>query len=207
LKTNYILIDFENVQPDNLYLLKGQDFKVMVFVGDKQSKVSFDLAAAMQSLGERAEYIKIEGNGSNALDFHIAFHIGLIAANDKSCFFYIISKDTGFDPLIRHLKTKKIFVKRAQSIAEIPLLKISSVNSTTEKAPAVPEKTAETIVFLIASGAAKPRTIKTLANFISARFHKKLDDIELQKLISDLVLRKIVIDNGGKISYQLPEKP
>jgi hypothetical protein len=199
LKTNYILIDFENVQPDNLTLLKGHEFKVIVFVGDKQSKVSFDLAAAMQSLGERAEYIKIEGNGSNALDFHIAFYIGQIAAHDQNCLFHIISKDTGFDPLIRHLKTKKILALREQTIAEIPLLKPIPIPTT--------DRIAATIEFLIASGNAKPRTIKTLANFINARFHKKLDDIELQKLIGDLVLRKIVIAEADKVSYQLPKKP
>lgn len=199
MKTNYILIDFENVQPDNLTLLKGHEFKVIVFVGDKQSKVSFDLAAAMQSLGERAEYIKIEGNGSNALDFHIAFYIGQIAATDKNCFFHIISKDTGFDPLIKHLKTKKIHAQREQSIAEIPLLKPTPKTTT--------DRVAATIEFLIASGAAKPRTVKTLSNFINARFKKELGDIELQKLIEDLVLRKVVIADGDKVSYQLPRKP
>jgi len=29
LKTNYVLIDFENVQPKNLELLKGHGFKVL----------------------------------------------------------------------------------------------------------------------------------------------------------------------------------
>lgn len=32
---------------------------------------------------ERAEYIRISGNGSNALDFHIAFHIGELSAKGK----------------------------------------------------------------------------------------------------------------------------
>ena len=79
MKTNYVLIDFENVQPKNLELLKGHGFKVIVFVGSKQVKISFDLACAMQSLGADAEYVKIEGNGPNALDFHIAFYMGNIA--------------------------------------------------------------------------------------------------------------------------------
>ena len=55
----------------------------------------------MQSLGADAEYVRIEGNGPNALDFHIAFYIGNIAAKDPDCYFHIISKDTGFDPLIK----------------------------------------------------------------------------------------------------------
>ena len=39
MKTNYVLIDFENVQPKNLEALKGHGFKVIVFVGSKQTKV------------------------------------------------------------------------------------------------------------------------------------------------------------------------
>ena len=54
MKTNYILIDLENVQPKNLEILKGHEFKVIVFVGSKQMKISFDLAVAMQSLGSTA---------------------------------------------------------------------------------------------------------------------------------------------------------
>ena len=115
MKRNYVLIDFENVQPKNLGILKGHNFKIILFVGANQTKVSFELATAMQSLGDNAEYIKIDGNGPNALDFHIAFYIGQIAATDKNSFFHIISKDKGFDPLIKHLKAKKILVLRLKN--------------------------------------------------------------------------------------------
>jgi hypothetical protein len=35
----------------------------------------------------------------------------------------VVSKDKGFDPLIAHLKGKKILSQRSESIATIPLLK------------------------------------------------------------------------------------
>jgi hypothetical protein len=68
-----VLIDFENVQPKNLEILKNHPFKIFVFVGANQTKVFFDLASTMQQFGDNAHYIKISGNGQNALDFHIAF--------------------------------------------------------------------------------------------------------------------------------------
>jgi hypothetical protein len=67
--TNYILIDLENVQPKNLNLLLEHPFKIYVFVGENQTKIPFDLVTTMQSFGENAKYIKISGNGNNALDF------------------------------------------------------------------------------------------------------------------------------------------
>ena len=105
--TNYVLIDFENVQPKNLEILYHHSFKVLVFVGANQTKVPFDLASAMQALGESAQYIKISGNGKNALDFHVAFYIGELTAKEPGAYFHIISRDTGFDTLIKHLKSEK----------------------------------------------------------------------------------------------------
>lgn len=129
MKTNYILIDYENVQPDALSLLDQENFKVLVFVGENQKKVAFESAAALQHMGSRAEYIKMSGAGSNALDFHIAYYIGHLAASDPAAYFHIISKDTGFDPLIQHLKTKKITLSRSLDIKEIPLLARNKIST------------------------------------------------------------------------------
>lgn len=52
--TNDILIDFENVQPSNLEVLQRHPFRVLVFVGAKQRKITFDLATALQALGDAA---------------------------------------------------------------------------------------------------------------------------------------------------------
>ena len=196
LKTNYVLIDFENVQPKNLEVLKGNNFKVIVFIGDKQTKIPFELAQAMQSLGADADYVKINGNGPNALDFHIAFYIGHIAAKDNDCYFHIISKDTGFDPLIKHLKSKIIHVKREKTIADIPLLKIANSKSKPERVDAIVE-------FLKARGNAKPRTLKTLSNSINSLFARTLEEAELSGLVKELINRKVVVQNGTKVTYKL----
>ena len=181
MKTNYVLIDLENVQPKNLEILKGHDFKVVVFVGSKQAKISFDLAVAMQGLGSHAEYIKIDGDGPNALDFHIAFYIGRISATDDNCYFHIISKDAGFDPLIRHLKTKKIYAQREKDVSEIPLLKISNSKSTSERLDAI-------VDFLKSRGSAKPRTVTTLSNSINSllpKLEKKMTPAEIKEAKQD----------------------
>jgi hypothetical protein len=112
LKTNFVLIDFENVQPKNLNLLSGGPFKIKVFLSANQSKIYLDMACALQQFGPDAEYIKMEGNGSNALDFHIAYYIGRLALENPDAYFHVISKDAGFDPLIKHLKAQKIICYR-----------------------------------------------------------------------------------------------
>ena len=77
---------------------------MFVFVGASQTKIPYDLAAAMQQPGENGQYVKISGNGKNALDFHLAYYVGELATNDPEVYLHVISKDTGFDHLIKHLK-------------------------------------------------------------------------------------------------------
>lgn len=195
-----MLIDFENVQPKNLELLKGHGFKVILLVGSKQEKISFDVAAAMQSLGADGEYIKIGGNGPNALDFHIAFLMGHISAGDPNSYFYVISKDAGFDPLIAFMKTRKIHAQREKDVSDIPLLRISDSKS-------IPGRIEAIIKYLKACGTAKPRAVKTLSNSINVLFHRELNEEELAKIIDTLVQNGIVVVNGSKVSYQLADEP
>lgn len=197
MKTNYVLIDYENVQPAAMAILNKEHFKVIVFVGASQTKVTYEIASALQDMGDRAEYIKISGNGSNALDFHIAFYIGQLATKEPESYFHIISKDTGFDPLIQHLKSKKILACRSKNITDIPMVKAANSKS-------LPEKLAVVISDLQRRGASKPRTVKTLSSTINSIFQKQLPEEELTTLLSELQKQKIVNISDTKVSYALP---
>lgn len=208
---NYVLIDLENIQPEHLGVLAGQNFKVLVFVGQNQSKISFDLVSAVQHLGKDAEYIKIQGSGPNALDFHIAFYIGQFSVENSDSHFHIISKDKGFDPLIKHLESKKIQAHRHKAISEIPLpnpakAKKEPAQGSKPASSALQEERLQKIVeFLTIRGSAKPRKLKTLSNSINALFSKSLTESELNALIDDLVKRGVVNVSSNKInvSYKL----
>lgn len=197
LRTNYVLIDYENVQPEALGVLDAEHFKVLVFVGASQTKLSFETAAALQRMGTKAEYIKISGNGSNALDFHIAFYVGQIAAHDPTAYFHIISKDTGFDPLIQHLKTRKVFAARSRNVSEIPFVKVANTKSPEEKLAVI-------VANLQQRGASKPRTVKTLSSTIGSIFQKQLSEQELATLLKELQTKSYVAVNDTKVSYALP---
>ena len=197
MKINFVLIDFENVQPRNLGLLTAGLFKIKIFLGANQSKIPLATARALHALGADAEYIQIEGNGSNALDFHIAYYIGKLAVEFPESFFHIVSKDTGFDPLIKHLKANKILCKRSTSITDIPLIKISNSKSGPERADAVIDN-------LVKRQASKPRTLKTLSSSIKALFINQATDEEVSEVIKQLTQRGAVTVTDGKVSYQLP---
>jgi hypothetical protein len=194
LRTNIVLIDFESVQPDSLAALAAEYFRVKVFVGATQSKLSFDLVTAVQQMGDRAEYIKIAGVGRNALDFHIAYYIGRISSKEPDAFFHIISKDTGFDPLIQHLKDNRIFCGRWQSFEEIPAVKAAQVKSPEERA----------ILFLsrlLQPKATRPRTEKTLRSAIAAHFQRQLAEEDVSAIVEALQRPGHLSITDGKVVY------
>ena len=199
MRINYVLIDFENVQPESVEQLAHDHFKLLVFVGANQAKLPFEIATSLQRLGSSAEYIKISGNGSNALDFHIAYYIGQLAAADPSAYFHIVSKDTGFDPLIQHLKSKKILAGRVKAIADIPLVKASNSKSPAERLEIVLAK-------LQQLKAAKPRAVKTLSSTIAALFQKQVSEEEVALLVGELTKAGFVSVAGTKVSYALPSE-
>lgn len=194
MKLNFVLVDFENVQPKNIGLLQGGTYKIKVFLGAKQAKISIDIARALQAFGPDAEYIQIEGHGSNALDFHIAYYIGRLAIENPGALFHIISKDTGFDPLIQHLTTQNIVCKRFDSIADI-------FPGKTNKPVSAQERVDTVIDNLTRRKTAKPRKIKTLRSTINALFLKKLSEQELDNIVELLIKRKVIKVVDDKVQY------
>lgn len=194
MKNNYILLDFENMQPKSLSLLIGHRMTLIVFVGANQKSISFDFANALQALGENASYQKISGNGSNALDFHIAFYAGELAAKDPNAFFHIISRDKGFDPLIAHLCDRKILARRHKDLSEIPFVRISNANTIDDKIDAISAS-------LKSRGSSRPRKVKTLASTVNALFMKTLAQTEQEEIIAEMLRRKHITINDQTVSY------
>ena len=194
MKTNYVLIDFENVAPDNLDLLDHEWIRVFLFVGKNQAKLPFPTVKAIQKLGARAEYVKMTGTGHNALDFHIAFYIGRISAVDKDAYFHIISNDTGFDPLIAHLKEEHIHADRVSKIEDIPALSQTSAMPSAERIDFAKER-------LIRPNAPRPRTRKTLTRHVATMFHKTLSEECVAGVVEGLFKYGCVREDGKRIVY------
>ncbi len=197
--SKFVLVDFENVQPKNLALLAKHPFQVFVFVGAQQAKVPFELADAMQALGQSASYVKISGTGRNALDFHIAFYLGELVAKSPKSTIYVISKDKGFDPLLRHLKDKGHVASRRVDVAEIPELRIPATRDGDAQVDAVIEN-------LQARGKSRPRKLATLQNTINHLLDKKLSGDELNAFVNKLKKRKVIAVDGGKVTYDFKKK-
>ena len=198
MKKHYILIDYENVQTKSLAVLHStpnQAFRVIVFVGANQSKIPIDLVSSMQGFGDKAEYVQITGSGRNALDFHIAYYLGALTERDPTGYFHVISKDTGYDQLIRHLKGKKVNAARQKDLFEIPWLSSSNKKPMNEQITAIVEN-------LAARGNSRPRKVKTLKNSINSLFGNKLEAEKIDNLVKDLQEQKYIVIKQENVTYQ-----
>ena len=201
MKNNYVFIDYENVKVNSLALLGGEQFRVHLFLGPHHAKLPRPLVLAMHKLGDRAKYVELEAAGPNALDFHIAYYLGSLAAADPDGFFHVISKDTGFDPLIKHLKTRKILAARSESIEEMPcFLPAATAHSPANGLDGMVKLVVED---LIKRKAAKPRKVATLRSTVAARLGKDAD-AHLDAVLDALVRAGHVAIDGEKVAYHLP---
>jgi hypothetical protein len=98
--------------------------------------------------------------------------------------------------LVKHLREKKVLIQRHNSISDIPVLKISNSKTLAEKIEAI-------VKYLNNRGNAKPRMISTLSNTINALFMKTLSSEELEKLIIELVNKKLITVENTKVHYHL----
>jgi hypothetical protein len=110
-KEQVVLVDFENVQKLDLARLLAQA-RTKIFVDQTQSKLPTALVQQAQALGSRLTWVAIDGNGRNALDFHIACHLGEGICKSPQAEFVILSNDKGFDPLVRHLVARGFKCRR-----------------------------------------------------------------------------------------------
>jgi hypothetical protein len=185
-----LLVDFENVRFISIGSLPT-DWYVLVFVGKSQHSIPFELTRDAQQLGERLEWIKIEGDGRNNLDFHLAFHLGRLSDVSPQVEFLVLSKDKGFDPLIRHVVGRGLKCERIERVDPKPRMAVSG-DPNFDKA------------FKLLSGVVKngrPRKRKTLIAQVASFFQKKESAEEIERIVDLLVTRNLVSEVGNTLTY------
>ena len=195
MRNNYVMVDYENVQNIDLNCLKDKNFYIKIFIGTNQTKIPIDLVLKSQELSGQVEWIQINGSGKNALDFHITFMLGRLTERDPTAVFHIISKDTGFDPLVSYLKSQKLLCKRSDDLSLITSLIWDEKLSLEDTCNIIIQK-------LILNDKRRPGSETTLKNYIKAHLGLKealpvIDEV-YQKLFDT---KKIKLNSAKKIEY------
>lgn len=102
MKEQHLLVDFENVQPgmEDLLKIAPKLTDVWLFHGPNQVK----RAKQLQAAHERVTLVPHSGKGKNALDFHLSFYLGYLAAKHPDANLVVVANDKGYDSMLGHAK-------------------------------------------------------------------------------------------------------
>lgn len=187
-----LLVDYENVQQIDFARLQD-GYGVVVFVGASQKTLPVDLVSKAQKLGSRVTWQQVDGNGGNALDFYIACHLGRVLETTPDADCIVLSKDKGFDPLLRHLNKKGLKCRRINS-----LLELDRVKAATAKEPNY-----RRVLELLGKSPknARPRKRETLSKHIKSTMLPNIAQRDVDRIIDILFANKMISETGGTISY------
>jgi hypothetical protein len=144
MKEQHLLVDYENVQPsiEDLLKLAPKLTDVWLFHGPNQIKRAENLKAAH----DRVTLVPHSGKGKNALDFHLSFYLGYVAARHPDANLLVVANDKGYDSMLSHAKLLGFTVKRVgHKATATPVAKVAQpvLKKLTPAAKAAPAKAAK----------------------------------------------------------------
>lgn len=83
-RTNYIFIDFENVQETDLDRIANKPVKVTLVLGERHKSLPVKLVKLIQKYPAQVQLMETVLNGKNALDFVLACEIGVASEKDPA---------------------------------------------------------------------------------------------------------------------------
>lgn len=118
MKELHALVDYENVQPtlEELVKLAPGFTDVWLFHGPHQAKRAQQMATAHTGV----TLVPRSGKGPNALDFHLTFYLGYVAAKHPDAHLVVVANDKGYDPMISHARLLEFTVRRVGHRAKPP---------------------------------------------------------------------------------------
>jgi len=188
---NHVFVDYENVGGMDLSIVDEKAVYLTLLLGPQQTKLQVDLVEKLMAHAASVQLVRLESAGKNALDFTLAYYLGRAVQADPNAHFHVISKDKGFDPLIKHLNGRHIRVTRHADCTTLPFAVAAktAVVSSKPQTKTSPEELLPCVVeHLRKRPNSLPKTRKTLRTFLKGQLGKQVTG---EKDLDDLVERLV----------------
>lgn len=221
---NHIFVDFENVHTVDLAVIGSRTVHFTLLLGARQTKLDAVLVEKLLEHAATVQLVRLTSSGKNALDFTLAYYLGRAVAADPTGYFHVISKDTGYDPLIEHLRSKHIRIRRHNDFTAltfsgptkptaiapptapaVPKPKSPSKTKAQSQTSSVVEDYEKRVLEHLRNPATKPPRNQTkLVSSVIAHLGHKITEEEALKIIENLGQSgHLFIDDKGKVTYHL----
>ncbi len=171
--TEWAFVDLENIGSLKNISIEKYD-QIYVFVGSNQTNISLTPDSAEKFV--ELKILKIKETSKDNLDFHLSYYLGkLDSSAKKDVIFTVISNDTGFDNLIKHISSIGRKCKR---------LKVENKENK--------EKT-KVLQNLLAKGPNKlPKTEKSLKNYIKSNLGNTDSEKKIETTYKHVIKNKTI---------------
>lgn len=185
---NHVFVDFENVHQVDLSVIGAKSVNFTLLLGAKQTKLDAGLVEKLMEHAASVQLVRLASSGKNALDFTLAYYVGRAVSANPAAYIHIVSKDTGFDPLIEHLRSRHIYAHRHDSFETLTFGGTAKATSVVLKAEptgfAQPLK--RVMEHLRKNVANRPKRKTTLLSHIKSQLGKDATDADAANLLEKL---------------------
>ena len=212
-RLNHVFVDFENVQQIDASVIGSKAVYFTLLLGAKQSKLDVALVEKLMEHAASVQLIRLTSSGKNALDFALAYYVGRAVSANPAAFIHIVSKDTGFDPLVEHLRSRHIHAHRHDSFATLTFTGTPKVATVTPKAETVTPKAGavgqdetfdRALERLRKNVTNRPKKKKTLLSHLKSGLGKDATELEAANLLEKLrVAGHLSIGDNDAVTYHV----
>jgi len=170
-----------------------------LLLGARQTRLDVRLVEKLMEHAASVQLIRLTSSGKNALDFALAYYVGRAVAGDPAGYFHIVSKDTGFSPLVEHLKSRHVRAIRHDDFSTL------TFSAPVRQSAAIKDGLSMRVLdHLRKNTKNRPKRLKTLESHLKAFAGKDATGDGVSKLIENLQSAgHIAIEEKGTVAYFL----
>ena len=215
---NHVFVDFENVPKVDLTILDNKAANFTLLLGPRQTKLDVVLVEKLLAHAASVQLVRLASGGRNALDFTLVYYVGRAVAADPVGHFQIISKDTGYDPLIEHLQSRNIHAQRHNDFTTLPFTapaeqptlnpsaatKPKSASKSKAQVVSLGERETQVLEHLRKATTTRPRKEKKLLSFLIAYLGHTITETEALTIVKNLGRAgHLTIGEKGAVAYHV----
>ena len=180
------LIDYENVCASGLDGLEKltQSDTLYLFYTENADRLTFDAHRKLLETRAQIRYYKVDSGSKNALDFQLVTYLGYLIHQNNAESYYIISKDNGFDSVLKFWAKQNMQIARFPNVDVEQTSQIQSELETRLKELLEPEE-----VQIVFDMVQKYKTKQGLNNALMKKFDNKKTS-EIYRIIKPLIANK-----------------
>ena len=194
---NHVFVDYENVHEVDPAVIGARSVSLTLLLGARQTRLDAALVEKLMEHAASVQLVRLTTSGENALDFALAYYVGRAAAADPTGHFHIVSKDTGFDPLIEHLRSRHIHAHRHNDFTALTF-------AGSAKSPSVlPEDLMPRVLEHLAKHVNnRPKRKKTLLSHLRAFLGNAVTEADVVGLVEKLCqVGRLSIGDKDAVTY------